>query len=346
MSTIPVVIEQDPTIPAVEAIMPPPAEVVVAPVAPAPMPEVKWHVYQPKDAEGRPIGGQQRISYTTQEELIEKLTHNHEESIRGLRDVRRKQRLGITEAETLPDGLDKMTNPVQFREKELTVEERFLISQELNDPAKFTEARDKLFESAIGVKPAELRETLNKTQVQTAQLVAAQNARTWVERHPEFNSCEENVTTICEWMVKTGLQPTVRNFEFAQAKMEEAGLLLPSPIVREVPPTIPVIPVVPVAEVVPQPQAPVLEPTRISEVPVPQSSASVSVEKRQSIVPSGLNNRIAPNSGGMAPEKAATLTLRDVENMSSDEYRKNLSNPEFRKRVDELESQRPPRPRR
>jgi hypothetical protein len=337
MSTAPVVLEQDPTI--VPAAVTPDAAEVLAPVAPVPVPEVKWHVYQPKDAEGRSIGGQQRISYTTQEELIEKLTHNHEESIRGLRDVRRKQRLGITEPETLPDDLDRLARPVRFAEKELSLEERFQISQELNDPAKFTEARDRLFESAVGVKPAELRETLNKTQVQTAQLVAAQNARTWVERHPEFNACEENVTTICEWMVKTGLQPTVRNFEFAQAKMEEAGLLLPSPIVREVLPVLPVTPVVPVAEVVPQPQVPAPESTRISEVPVPQ-------EKRQSIVPSGLNNRIAPNSGGLAPEKTATLTLRDVENMSSDEYRKNLSNPEFRKRVEELEAARPPRPRR
>ena len=98
MSTAPVVLEQDPTI--VPAAVTPDAAEVLAPVAPVPVPEVKWHVYQPKDAEGRSIGGQQRISYTTQEELIEKLTHNHEESIRGLRDVRRKQRLGITEPET------------------------------------------------------------------------------------------------------------------------------------------------------------------------------------------------------------------------------------------------------
>jgi hypothetical protein len=339
----PEVLEQDPTMPVAVA---PAADVIEAPVVPVapPAPVEQKYTYQPKDAEGRPIGGLQVIKYTTQEELIAKLTHNHEESIRGMREVRRKQRLGITDNEALPDGLDKIAAPIQFTEKQLTVEERFDIAKQLTDPEKFTEARDRLFESSLGVKPEVLRNTLNQTQLQTAQLVARQNAQIWIESHPEFYPCPENVTTICEWMVKSGLQPTTRNFEYAQVKMEEAGLLLPSPIVREVPPVSPE----PV-EVAPKLQEPAVELTRISEVPVPQSSVAAPVaapEKRQSHVPSSLNNRIASNVGAMTQTAMAALTLADIDKMPSDVYRKALADPAFVQRANELLSAVPSRPRR
>jgi hypothetical protein len=252
--------------------------------------------------------------------------------------VTRDNRLGKFVADDIPADADRLPTTIQFSEKPLSVEERYAISQDMNDPTKFESARDRLFESAIGVPPAQLRETLNQTQMSTQQLIARQNAQEWMGTHPEFYQCTENVNTICDWMVKTGLQPTVKNFEYAQLKMTEAGLLLSSPIVREVPP-VQVTPV-PVVETVPKPQAPVVEPTRISEVPPPQ-------ENRQAHVPSGLNNRIAPvNAGTLPPTVTAALTLGDIDRMSSEDYKKNLGNPEFRKRVDELAAAAPPRPRR
>lgn len=333
----PEVLEQDPSMPVKDAAVP---VQPVVPEAPVIAPVEQKYSYQPKDTEGRPIGGLQVIKYTTQEELVAKLTHNHEESIRGMRDVRRKQRLGITDNEVLPAELEKAAAPIQFTEKALTVEERFEISKQLNDPEKFTEARDRLFESSLGVKPQVLRDTLNQNTLQTRQLVARQNAIEWMSQNPSFYQCSENVTTVCEWMAKSGLEPTVRNFEYAQSKMEEAGLLLTSPIVREVPP----VAVTPV-EVVPESQAPVVESTRISEVPIPQSSTPV-VEKRQSHVPSSLNNNNSSNAGVTVLTGVAALTLADVDKMPSDIYKQMLmTNPEFVKRVNELEASRPPRPR-
>lgn len=335
MSTAPVVtdLEQDPTMPPV-AVAPPPA-----PPAP-PAPVEKRYEYQPTDEQGRALGGKQVIVYTTEQELVEKMTKNSIELIRKLRSVTRDNRLGKFTAETMPAEADKLPATVQFTEKPLSVEERYAISQDLNDPTKFESARDRLFESAVGVPPQQLRETLNQTQVTTQQLLARQNAQEWMGTHPEFYPCAENVNTICDWMVKNGLQPTVKNFEFAQIQMQEAGLLLASPIVREVPPAPTQTPVPPVVETAPKPQEPVVEPTRISEVPPSQ-------ENRQARVPSGLNNRTAPVNAGTLPSSAtAALTLGDIDRMSSDEYRKNLGNPEFRKRVDELAAAQPPRPRR
>ena len=332
MSTTPIpeVLEQDPTIP-VEPVTP-----VAEPVAP-PAPVEKRHTYQPTDEHGRPLGGPQVIVYTTEQELVEKMTKNSIELIRKLRSVTRDNRLGKFATEELPADADLLPPTVQFTERQLTPEERYSISQDLNDPAKFDSARDRLLESAIGQTPQKLRETLNQTQITTMQLLARQNAQEWMGTHPEFYPCAENVNTICDWMVKNGLQPTVKNFEFAQIKMTEAGLLLSSPVVREVPPT-PAETARPEVETVPKPQVPVAEPARISEVQPPQAN-------RQARVPSGLNNRTAPlTSGALPPSVTAALTLGDIDRMSSDEYRKNLSNPEFRKRVEELEAARPPRP--
>jgi hypothetical protein len=344
MSTEPEVLEQDPTIVAHSEPIVALSEPIVAHsepvVAPTPVPPVeKRHSYQPTDEQGRALGGPQVIVYTTEQELVEKMTKNSIELIRKLRSITRDNRLGKFTKEELPSDADLLPPTVQFNEKPLTAEERYSISQDLNDPSKFDSARDRLLESAIGQTPQKLRDTLNQTQMTTMQLLARQNAQEWIGTHPEFYPCSENVNTICDWMVKNGLQPTVKNFEFAQTKITEAGLLLSSPIVREVPST-PAPVVEPVVETVPKPQAPVVEPTRISEVPPPQ-------ENRQARVPSGLNNRIAPvNAGTLTPSVTAALTLGDIDRMSSDDYRKNLSNSEFRKRVDELAATVPPRPRR
>lgn len=337
MSTTPVVLEQDPTMPVVEPVVVPAVE---APVVP-PAPEEKRYTYQPTDTEGRALGGMQVIKYASDQELAEKLRDQNVELIRKLRQVTRDNRLGKFAPDDIPEDADRLPASVEFSEKHLSVEERYQISQDLNDPTKFESARDRLLESSLGATPQQLRETLNQTQTSTLQLMARQNAQEWMSMHPEFYQCGENMNTICDWMVKTGLQPTVKNFEYAQTRMDEAGLLLSSPIVREVLPTPAVVPTVqPVVETVPKPQVPVAEPARISEVPQPQ-------ENRQARVPSGLNNRTAPaNAGTLTVSATAALSLEAVERMSSDDYRRNLSNPEFRKRVDELEASRPPRPRR
>jgi len=319
-------------------------EVPVTPETPVPpQPEVKKHRYQPTDEFNRPIGGEQVILYTTEAELIQKLTNNHVESIKGMRNAKRQARLSTPETDALPADADQSMPFVQFKEKPLTTEERYGISQDLNDPTKFESARDRLFESAVGVQPAQLRETLNTQQQMTLQIMARQNSQVWLERHPEFYACNENINTVCEWMRKVGLDPSVRNFELAQAKMEEAGLLLSSPIVREVLPETPQPQVVaPVVEILPEPQAVAVEPVRINETPLPQ-------EKRQtsSPVPSGLNNRIAPVGGALPVAELAQLTLKQIDDMPSDKYREQImTNPAFAKRVNELEAARPPRPRR
>ena len=333
----------------VELVVEPVVEPVVEQVIP-PVPVQKRYRYQPVDEHQRPLGGEQVILYNTQDELVEKLQAQNVELIRKLRSVSRDNRLGRTQKDEIAPEIERIQPLVNFVEKPLSPEDRFTISQQLADPEQFESARDKLFESAIGVKPADLRDTLNRTQLQTEQLVARQNCQEWMYEHPEVYQCQENVNTVVDYMVKNGLKPTVKNFEFAQLQMQEAGLLLSSPIVREAPVPEPVTPT-PVALVVEAPklQEPVQEPIRISEPPVSQAEPSATViptvEKRQSQIPSGLNNRISSSMGNDAtPSVIEKLTYADIERMPSDVYKKNLMNPAFAKHVNELEAKRPTRP--
>ena len=357
MSAVPVV----PEIPVAEVVAP--VEIVVEPVVESveqvvepvvvpvpPVPVQKRYEYQPQDEHGRALGGRQVILYTTQEELVEKLTAQSVEQIRKMRQLSRDNRLGRTQKDEIAPEIERIQPLVNFVEKPLSPEDRFTISQQLADPEQFESARDKLFESAIGVKPADLRDTLNRTQLQTEQLVARQNCQEWMYEHPEVYQCQENVNTVVDYMVKNGLKPTVKNFEFAQLQMQEAGLLLSSPIVREAPVPEPVTPT-PVALVVEAPklQEPAQESVRINEIPVSQAEPSATViptvEKRQSQIPSSLNNRISSSMGNDAtPSVIEKLTYADIERMPSDVYKKNLMNPAFAKHVNELEAKRPARP--
>lgn len=327
-------------------VVPDTLETPIEELAPVPeLPELRYE-FQPTDESGRNLGGKQVIKYRTSEELAEKLRDQNVELVRRLREVTRRHRLGISDEETVPEDAER-TEVKLVEKKPLSIEERYAISQELNDPEKFEAARDRLLASA-GYD--ELRQTVEQLQLSQRQIDARTNAQIFFEKHPTFYVCEENLGTIVQWMTKNKLGPSVLNFELAYKTMQEAGLLLPSPIVRE-DISVPVIPVPEPSEpspadstktgpetIVPNTQALVDSTTRISSTEQPQ-------EKRQHRAPSGLNSRIASNAGVLPVTK--TLTLADVDRMPSEDYRKRImTDPEFVKTVNELEATRPPRPRR
>lgn len=311
--------------PVVEAVEPVEAPVVETPVAP--VPEFR-HEYQPTDELGRPLGGRQVIVYKTPEELATKLTEQNVLLVRKLREVTKKQRLGITDNTEAPADVERFERPVDFKEKTLTPEEVFTISQELTDPAKFASARDRLLESAVGATPAELRKVLNDQQIATMQLTARANAATFMGIHPEFYGCEENLETLTSWMLKNGLAPTVKNFESAHQQLREAGLFLDAPIVREEAPV--VAPVAPVVNTTANSQ-PSAEPvSRITGSEQPQ-------EKRPARVPSGLNTRVASTIGRAT--ETSTLTWAEVDKMPSDVFRsKYNTDMAFREAYNKLEA--------
>lgn len=313
----------------------PAAPVVAVPVAAVASvaPVELTYEYQPLDEHNRPMGGKQVIKYHTPDELAQKLTEQNTLLIRKLRQVTRENRLGTPATENIPSEAARFENVAEYKEKPLTADERFQLTQDLNDPEKFASARDRLLESAVGVTPAELRRRLNDQQMTILQLRAKENFLTFAEQqafltgHGETDT--ENAQILTDWMFKNKLAPTVDNFQSASSTLRSAGLLNEAPVVQQV--HVPQhIAVVPVESVVPKAQEPVVPPVRINE-PEPVQP------KRHSQVPSGLNDRVSSASG--VPPASATdnsLTLADIDAMSGDQYKKAARNPAFVKLVNRL----------
>jgi hypothetical protein len=307
--------------------------------------ESKRYEYQPTDEHGRPLGGRQVIIYTTPDELAQKLTDQNVLLIRKLREEGRKRRLGIDD-DSVAENSEKMTGIVQFKEKPLSSQERFELSQKLNDPEHFTEARDMLLESAIGVPPAQLREILTNTQMSELQRRAADNYVNFAQvKAGEYTDCPENREMIADWVFKKGLAPTTANFVQAYSTLSAAGLLLGAPVQQQVPTPS----AQPVTDEVSRPdlaldpeansQPPAAAVTRIGDTQ-PQPTT------RQSHIPSGLNERVSSTSGaapaqvsGATRQDGTVLTLKEINRMPPDELRKRLADPAFVQLVEKLENE-------
>lgn len=303
-----------------------PVEVIV-PVTEVPAataPTQKEYRYQPTDEHGRKLGGEQVIRYSTDQELAEKLRDQNVLLVRKLREVTRKNFLNIPEEQTT---LAKFEGPIELTETPLTAEERFQIGQDLQDPTKFNEGRDRLLESAFGVKPEVLRNRLNSMGQTQVQQGALNNYTSFLFETPDYNRSPENDQTLTAYMVKNELPPTVEGFKYAHSKVKAAGLLLDPPPVQEVtvqPPALPA-PVAPVAQ---NSQSPVVSETRIGQNEQPQT-------KRQVPVPSGLNDRVSSSSTPRS--EGITVTLADIDKMPSAEYKQRVKDPAFRALVNKLE---------
>jgi hypothetical protein len=309
----------------------PPAPLVETPPEPPPVPEQRYE-YQPMDKLGRPLGGKQVIIYRTQEELVSKLTAQNNELVGKLREVSRRQKLGIADEEAVPADLEREAKIPKFERRPLTTEERYILAQDLNDPEKCEAARDKLLESA-GYN--EMQQTVQSQQLALNQLLARTNAQVFLEQHPDFYACEENLGTITAWMVKNELHPSVRNFETAYSAMQRAGLLIASPIVREEAPKPAVAATENTVPNTPEPVAPVSRITDEVQQPQPPKPARV---------PSGINSRVASSATELPPD-SSTLTIGEIERMPSDVYKKRLlTDPGFSEAVERAYSKVPPRP--
>lgn len=308
---------------------------VVEPVAPV----LKRYEYQTHDEQGRPLGGKQVIEYTDEADLQKKWAAKEELLVRRLREVTRKQKLGIDDSPT-PADVQFLNTAVDLQEKTLSPEQVFDLTQKLNDPTTFVEARDQLLESAMGVSPTEFRNRYNEQQQLVLQLTVKANYDTFEKTHSkDFDPSGENKQVLTDWMLRKGLAPTVSNFEYALSTLKESGLILEAPTVREVTPVVTPAPALVAApepapvSTEPKPVVPAVTETRISQSEQPQQT------RQQARVPSGLNNTNASVSG---PTSVRTsLTVADFEKIPADELKKKLKDPSFAKLVNDLFEKKP-----
>jgi hypothetical protein len=340
------VAEQDPSMPGVPTVAAPttslaPIEIPESPVVPAAevpaapvaeeVPE-KRHEWQPVDEDGIPMGGVQVIIYRTEQELLQKMQEKSVLLLRQLRRERREKALGHVEERV--DDAEKFQNVVEFKPRELTADERFKISQGLANPETFADARDQLIESVFGAKSEKVASTLNEVERFMIQQRAVQNYIEFVQSS-DFVDTPKNRELVTGWLGKRNFAPTVANFIIAQTRLKEAGLLQEAPVVQQEPVLTPVVaPVAPIATVIPTEQEPK---PQVPTTPSPALVTQESQAKRHSHVPSGLTPSVA-SPAGSPPAVGTSLTLADIDKMSSDEYKVRLRDPKFRILVDTLEA--------
>lgn len=245
--------------------------VIEEPPAPVEEPE-QTYVYQPTDETGRPLGGKQVIKYRTHDELVQKMTDQNIQLVRKLREQTRKQRLGISSTDTIPDTAPRFDAPVEFSPQALTAEDRIQLSRDLLDPEKVEEANSRLFEANVGAKPETVRNALSKLQADNLRLMAKVESDAFVRMTPDYFGCKENFETVTNWMMKNDLLPERGNFKLAYDTLRADGLLLEKPI--EVEPVLAPVPVQVIAPV---------------EVPATPPPAPAPVEKPASRIGTGLN---------------------------------------------------------
>lgn len=324
---------------------------------PAVVLEEKRYEYQPTDSDGRPIGNKQVIKYSTQEELIAKLQEQSIHQIRKMRELTKKNRLGIIDAEEVDPTAPRFVPPTQFAAGQLTPQQRYQLAQDILDPETFDTAITTVFETVSGFKANELRTTLTDLQQDNSNLKAQIEADKFLARNPDYVVVEDNQTAITNWMLRHNLAPVAANFQKAYDTLSTAGVLITSleviPDAVYTPPVAftpdPVI--VPNEQVIEEevhireelPQENILPLEPIAQVQTPETPASLKPVVAR--VPTGLNKGNS-GSGGQSPalpgdtityeyiqrdgngrqigEKRVFTGLKAIDAMPSEEYKRRL----------------------
>ena len=317
-----------PVAPEVPVVVETPVAPVLPPVPPPVVPEQRYE-WQPTDANGKSMGGKQVITYKNQEELIQKFTEQNNLILRQMRKLSNDVKLGLTPDVEVPESAKRLPKNFDgFKPKTLTADERFELTQDLNDPAKFEDAKIRLAEATFGATPEVISEVLSRSQQLLLEQQVVRSFDEFLENVGDnFYNVEANRTILIDWMGQKELAPTPENFEIALVRT--AALQVPAPAVQRA--QVPATPVAPV-EAEPQSQVPVAAVSRITDQQQQVQSAT-----RQT--PSGLNDRVSSNNG-VTSVSERTLTLAEVDKMSADEYKRRVSSdPTFLQAVDQLQKE-------
>ena len=317
-----------PVVPEVPVVVETPVAPVPPPVAPPVVTEQRYE-WQPTDANGKSMGGKQVITYKNQEELIQKFTEQNNLILRQMRKLSNDVKLGLTPDVEVPESAKRLPKNFDgFKPKTLTADERFELTQDLNDPAKFEDAKIRLAEATFGATPEVISEVLSRSQQLLLEQQVVRSFDEFLENVGDnFYNVEANRTVLIDWMGQKELAPTPENFEIALVRT--AALQVPAPAVQRA--QVPATPVAPV-EAEPQSQVPVAAVSRITDQQQQVQSAT-----RQT--PSGLNDRVSSNNG-VTSVSERTLTLAEVDKMSADEYKRRVSSdPTFLQAVDQLQKE-------
>lgn len=266
----------------------------VVPVVPA-LPELRYE-FQPTDADGRPMGGKQVIIYRNPEELAYKLSEQSTQLLRKLRDVTRKNSLGIFDEENTPET--RYTGPTELKPRVLGNDERAQLAQDLLDPENFDRAISTVFEASVGTTAKGLSEKLSQLEQDNTKIKALRESDAFMSANPAYVKCEENGKALAQWVARRGYAPTAENFQKAYDTLLSQDVLVTS------------LEVIPQKEyTLPEPPAAVVVTPEADELParesipdyVPEPVAPVVPKTVVSRVPSSLNRGNSSDAGTPVP---------------------------------------------
>lgn len=280
--------------------------------------------FQPTDEEGRPIGGEQVIKYSSPEELTTKLKDQSILLIRKLRQETKKNRLGIVENEDIPESAQRFNSPMEFNPRELSEDERYDISRRLLDPATAAEAASALVESQLGAPLDRIGKTLLEVQQSNINLRAQIEANAFVSENPSYYKCKENFESIANWIVRYNLAPVKENYQRAYETLKAQGVMVdgPAPVVVPEPVVVPIVVPVVEASVVPGIGSGLTRENSSDSGPIVKPSSDITYE----LVLGG--------------QKRVLTGLQAINAMPSEEYKRRLlTDKTFSKKVMELENE-------
>ena len=316
--------------------------------------EEKIYEYQPTDENGRPVGGKQVIKYRTPDELTFKLTEQNTLLIRKLREQTKKARLGQVDTDVIEDSAPRFQNPVEFKPRQLSYEDRVKLSQDLLDPEHFDSAVNTIFEASTGIQSKKLNEVITDLQTDNAQIKAQREVDKFIRRNPGYIVCPENFEAITNWMVRYDLAPVEGNFQKAYDTLKAADVLVTSVEVIPTP-----------TYTFPEPVAALVEATAVEEDHVREEIPAVAPAVTEqpapvvSRVPSGISRANASDAGTPRPigdeivyefvqrdgkgiqigEKRVFKGLAAIDAMPSEEYKRRLLHEKgFAQKVEKLEA--------
>lgn len=165
--------------------------------------------------DGSPV---QKFYGDTQDEVVTELIKAQQNATRTIREHKKAAKLN-------PPQTQPARELPKFEPRSLSVDERFNLSQQLNDPSKNAEAVRALIEAELGAPIETVRQTLTLSQEQAFRQQIAEEAKRFLNSHPDFVPNAENDQTMIQYLEARGLAYTAHNLDIAYEDLKDVLIL-------------------------------------------------------------------------------------------------------------------------
>lgn len=117
----------------------------------------------------------------------------------------------------------------EFKPRQLSADERYKLTGDLQDPDKMPEALEAILEARLGGPVDEVTGRLNEIDHVAVQEAAVAATVAFVEATPDWFATDENKKTLWDYMELNDMAHTTKNFGIAFDRLMEDGLLTRRP---------------------------------------------------------------------------------------------------------------------